>query len=65
MLGAADAGRSTTRSVRRVGGLVRFARVQPLGAPLDVVFGRVITEKVAGLERGRPAVPVRRASTQS
>ena len=42
VLDAADAGRSTTRSVPRVGGLVRLARVQPLGALLDVVFGRSV-----------------------
>jgi NAD(P)-dependent dehydrogenase (short-subunit alcohol dehydrogenase family) len=40
VLEAAAAGRPTTRSVPRVGGLVRLARVQPVGAVLDVVFGR-------------------------
>jgi NAD(P)-dependent dehydrogenase (short-subunit alcohol dehydrogenase family) len=40
VLDAAAAGRSTTRSVPRLGGLVRLARVQPVGAVLDVVFGR-------------------------
>jgi short-subunit dehydrogenase len=57
-LAAADARRPTTRSVPRVGGLVRLARVQPVGAVLDVVFGRigrVITERVNGLEQGQTA----------
>ena len=54
VLDAADARRPTTRSVPRLGGLVRLARVQPVGALLDVVFGRFgrrITERVSGLER--------------
>jgi len=58
VLVAADARRPTTRSVPRVGGLVRLARVQPVGALLDVVFGRfgrAITERVAGLEREQAA----------
>jgi len=63
VLDAVDAGRSTTRSVPRVGGLVRLARVQPLGALLDVVFGRfgrAITEKVAALVREQArGVPAR------
>src|SRR3954454_23083273 len=63
VLDAADADRPTTRSVPRVGGLVRLARLAPVGAVLDVVFGRfgrAITERVAGLEREQAqAVPVR------
>jgi NAD(P)-dependent dehydrogenase (short-subunit alcohol dehydrogenase family) len=63
VLAAADAGRPTTRSVPRLGGLVRLARVQPLGALLDVVFGRVgraITGRVRGLEREQAeGVPAR------
>jgi NAD(P)-dependent dehydrogenase (short-subunit alcohol dehydrogenase family) len=54
VLAAADARRSTTRSVPRLGGLVRLARVRPVGAVLDVVFGRfgrVVTRRVRGLER--------------
>ena len=63
VLDAADADRPTTRSVPRVGGLVRFARMAPVSAVLDVVFGRfgrVITERVAGLEREQAqGVPAR------
>jgi short-subunit dehydrogenase len=59
----AAAGRSTTRSVPRVGGLVRLARVQPVGALLDVVFGRfgrAIAGRVAGLvEQQSEGVPQR------
>ena len=54
VLAAVDAGRSTTRSVPRVGGLVGLARVQPIGALLDVMFGRfgrTITDRVAGVVR--------------
>ncbi len=46
----------------RIGGLLRLARVQPVGALLDVMFGRfgrAIADQVAGLmreqERGVPA----------
>jgi NAD(P)-dependent dehydrogenase (short-subunit alcohol dehydrogenase family) len=52
VVAAAGAGRSTTRSVPRVGGLVRLAQVQPVTAVLDVVFGRfgrVVARRVAGL----------------
>jgi hypothetical protein len=63
VLDAADAGRSTTRSVPRVGGLVRLARVQPLGCAAGRgvrPVGRAITEKVAALEREQArGVPVR------
>ena len=63
VLDAADAGRPTTRSVPRLGGLVRLARVQPVGALLDVVFGRfgrTITGRVRGLERDQAeGVPAR------
>jgi NAD(P)-dependent dehydrogenase (short-subunit alcohol dehydrogenase family) len=63
VLDAADAGRPTTRSVPRLGGLVRLARVQPVGALLDVVFGRfgrAITGRVRGLEREQAeGVPAR------
>ena len=63
VLAAVDAGRSTSRSVPRVGGLVRLARVQPIGALLDVVFGRfgrTITEQVAALVREQArGVPAR------
>ncbi len=63
VLDAADAGRPTTRSVPRLGGLVRLAPVQPVGALLDVVFGRfgrVITGRVRGLEREQAeGVPAR------
>jgi hypothetical protein len=49
--------------VPRLGGLVRLARVQPVGALLDVVFGRfgrVITQRVVGLEREQTeGVPIR------
>jgi NAD(P)-dependent dehydrogenase (short-subunit alcohol dehydrogenase family) len=58
VLDAADARRPTTRSVPRLGGLVRLARVQPVGALLDVVFGRfgrAITSRVTGLEREQTA----------
>jgi NAD(P)-dependent dehydrogenase (short-subunit alcohol dehydrogenase family) len=58
VLDAADAHRPTTRSVPRLGGLVRLARVQPVGALLDVVFGRfgrAITSRVTGLEREQTA----------
>jgi hypothetical protein len=50
-------------TVPRVGGLVRLARVQPVGALLDVVsgrFGRAITSRVTGLEREQAqGVPAR------
>jgi len=63
VLDAVDAGRPTTRSVPRLGGLVRLARVQPVGALLDVVFGRfgrAITGRVRGLEREQAeGVPAR------
>ena len=63
VLDAADAGRPTTRSAPRLGGLVRLARVQPVGALLDVVFGRsgrAITGRVRGLEREQAeGVPAR------
>jgi NAD(P)-dependent dehydrogenase (short-subunit alcohol dehydrogenase family) len=63
VLDAADAGRPTTRSVPRLGGLVRLARVQPVGALLDVVFGRfgrAIAGRVRGLEREQAeGVPAR------
>ena len=63
VLAAADAARPTTRSVPRLGGLVRLARVQPVGALLDVVFGRfgrAISGRVAGLEREQAVgVPAR------
>ena len=63
VLDAAAAGRPTTRSVPRLGGLVRLARVQPVGALLDVVFGRfgrAITGRVRGLEREQAeGVPAR------
>jgi hypothetical protein len=69
VLDAADAGRSTTRSVPRVGGLVRLARVQPLGALLDVVFGRSVgrSPRRSPLLSGsrRAAFPSARSSTQS
>ena len=66
---AAAAGRPTTRSVPRPAGLVRLARVQPVGALLDVVFGRfgpAIAARVAGLvaQQAR-GVPARRPSTRS
>ena len=54
VLDAADSRRPTTRSVPRLGGLVRLARVQPVGVLLDVVFGRFgrrITSRVTGIER--------------
>ena len=63
VLDAADAARPTTRSVPRLGGLVRLARVQPVGALLDVVFGRfgrAIAGRVRGLEREQAeGVPAR------
>ena len=63
VLDAADAGRPTTRSVPRLGGLVRLARVQPVGVLLDVVFGRfgrAIAGRVRGLEREQAeGVPAR------
>ena len=63
VLDAADAGRPTTRSVPRLGGLVRLARVQPVGALLDVVFGRfgrTIAGRVRDLEREQAeGVPAR------
>ena len=62
VVAAAAAERPTTRSVPRVGGLVRLAQVRPVGAVLDVVFGRfgrTIARRVAGLvaqqARGVPA----------
>jgi NAD(P)-dependent dehydrogenase (short-subunit alcohol dehydrogenase family) len=63
VLDVASAGRPTTRSVPRIGGLVRLARVQPVGAVLDVVFGRfgpAIAARVAKLvaEQAK-GVPVR------
>jgi NAD(P)-dependent dehydrogenase (short-subunit alcohol dehydrogenase family) len=54
VLDAVDARHPTTRSVPRLGGLVRLARVQPVGVLLDVVFGRfgrAITSRVTSLER--------------
>ena len=63
VLAAVDAGRSTSRSVPRVGGLVGLARVQPIGALLDVMFGRfgrTITDRVAGVVREQArGVPAR------
>jgi len=63
VLAAADAGRPVTRSVPRLGGLVRLARVQPVGAVLDVLFGRfgrMITDRVVGVEREQTrGVPAR------
>lgn len=49
---AAAAGRPVTRSVPRVAGLVRLAQVPPVGAVLDLVFGRfggLVTARVRGL----------------
>ena len=52
-----------TRSVPRLGGLVRLARVQPVGAVLDVLFGRfgrMITDRVVGVVREQTrGVPAR------
>jgi NAD(P)-dependent dehydrogenase (short-subunit alcohol dehydrogenase family) len=63
VLDAADADRPTTRSVPRLGGLVRLARLQPVGVLLDVVFGRfgrAITGRVTVLEREQAeGVPAR------
>ena len=60
---SADAGRPTTRSVPRFGGLVRLARPAAVGALLDVVFGRfgrAIAGRVRGLERDQSeGVPAR------
>jgi NAD(P)-dependent dehydrogenase (short-subunit alcohol dehydrogenase family) len=63
VVAAVVAGRPTTRSVPRIGGLVRLARVQPVGTLLDVVFGLfgpAITRRVTGLvERQAEGVPLR------
>jgi NAD(P)-dependent dehydrogenase (short-subunit alcohol dehydrogenase family) len=63
VLAAVDAGGPTTRSVPRLGGLVRLARLAPVGALLDVVFGRfgrAITGRVADLEQEQAkGVPAR------
>ena len=60
VLAVASAGRSTTRSVPRIGGLVRLARVQPVGAVLDGRFGPAIAVWVAKLvaEQAK-GIPVR------
>jgi NAD(P)-dependent dehydrogenase (short-subunit alcohol dehydrogenase family) len=63
VMAAVSAGRSTTRSVPRLGGLVRLARVQPVGALLDLVFGLVgpaVARRVGGLvDRRSERVPAR------
>jgi NAD(P)-dependent dehydrogenase (short-subunit alcohol dehydrogenase family) len=49
---AAGARRPVTRSVPRVAGVVRLAQVPPVGAVLDLVFGRfgrLVTDRVRGL----------------
>jgi hypothetical protein len=49
---AAASSHPVTRSVPRVAGLVRLAQVPPVGAVLDLVFGRFggfVTTKVKGL----------------
>ena len=68
--GVVDAAASrhpVTRSVPRVAGLVRLAQVPPVGAVLDVVFGRFggfVTAKVKGLmHRQAEGVPHRLTST--
>jgi NAD(P)-dependent dehydrogenase (short-subunit alcohol dehydrogenase family) len=68
VVSAAGSSRPVTHTVPRVAGLVRLAQVPPVGAVLDVVFGvfgRAISDRVAGLVR-QQAEPVRtRSSTQS
>jgi NAD(P)-dependent dehydrogenase (short-subunit alcohol dehydrogenase family) len=63
VVAAASAGRPTTRSVPRIGGLVRLARLRPVGVVLDVVFGLfgpAIARRVAGLvAQQTEGVPVR------
>jgi NAD(P)-dependent dehydrogenase (short-subunit alcohol dehydrogenase family) len=49
---AAGARRPVTRSVPRVAGVVRLAQVPPVGAVLDLVFGRfgrLVTDRVRGM----------------
>jgi NAD(P)-dependent dehydrogenase (short-subunit alcohol dehydrogenase family) len=57
---AAGARRPVTRSVPRVAGVVRLAQVPPVGAVLDLVFGRfgrLVTDRVRSMaqERARGA----------
>jgi hypothetical protein len=52
VVAAASARGPVTRSVPRIGGLIRLARLRPVGMVLDVVFGRfgpVIARRVADL----------------
>ena len=58
-----------TRSVPRVAGLVRLAQVPPVGAVLDLVFGRFggfVTQRVKGLmEQQAEGVQEKDSSTRS
>ena len=68
VVAAAAARRPVTRAVPRVGGLVRLAKVPPVGAALDLIFGRfggAVTAKVGELvQQQADGVRTRDSSTR-
>jgi NAD(P)-dependent dehydrogenase (short-subunit alcohol dehydrogenase family) len=65
---AAGARHPVTRSVPRVAGVVRLAQVPPVGAVLDLVFGRfgrLVTNRVRGMAQEQARGVRTEASTQS